>query len=640
MLTFNIQNGCCTIYIDPYDHFLSDHGFSCFQKLSANIRNLPQKNSINTLILWQIKPSLAKIFYQYLEHDLSSLLLTTWTSRVLLFRSTLDAIRKLPIPVIWVGKGDCLSSHWELALSAHRRISFGRSFNIGFPEVNENLLPPGGCLDIQTFLSSQQQNSFFHTPVSDLSAMKKQGLIQCFGGTELKRKDVLQWINLHREQISSELTSQSIKTSSIPEVSSDFEALRWEELIQYESRFNQQKGWNSEENSFYEKVHHLIRNRKLYKDKRTFNNFISKSIGYSWMNYTPAWRNHPSEAKYQSSYITETSLPEIIWVDTNECSPPADSISRLLISGFNVVLFSSKPRELSNIIERLTLKIEKSPQKKLQGSLWESRLKWITVDFVDSSLNQIKWCTGGFFECLIEGKKYRFLSLENNPMYPARGYFEDLNPLQNINYPVFLEKILMNVSQSVLPGAWIAGEVPSSSWIRLMFLQELLKSGQNFECEFNHLLNSLKEAGWKFLSSESSWEFFLHSIHKNSPESSGIIMPKREIWDHGRWKHIIAEFQSTNKKRRKEWHTTGLSQHFGLYAHAIAAYLFTKIGFSSFENICHLVSLSIGFPEQLGSPQFFFRNFGIRRALLYREFYWPELHQNARYPLCSKDQMP
>ena len=621
-----IINGVCWIGIGTSGHYLSDEGFQELLKIEAVIDSTKATDQLKYLVFSQDSNLIHKENNSG-QGESPNIYLCEWMRRALKFRQILAKIRDLSIGTLWVGHGHCLSTHWELALSTHCRIWFQGDSLVGFPELNHHRLPPGGSLDIQPFLNEQEREAHLKLPVMSVATADHFGLIAWTGGAHKSRDIVLKWMNQNQDIIA---TYQS-KGLPSPYSSENYESVSWEQIEKIESRWHQQKKVKLLNNPLEEALN-LFRYRKSFNNVREFQNLLLKTVGKSWLH--PANQDYLSHNDHIIASASENDSERFpppntrypIWIQVSNWSPPVHAVISLLQHGYKVIFYAGKSKDLADVLERIALKIEKWDHKKNLLPLWHQQACWAHVDSIHPELTRLEWQSVEILDISYRGQRFQFLNLESNFINSEPGYLETLaEDYQETSLPKELSRILNHLSKGLLQGRYVAEETPSSTWIRLMYLQELLELGQHYECELNLLLHSLQESGWGFLASESRWSYFLQTREGHYPESSDIVMPTKEIWDPGRWKHVIATFQNKNKKRKKEWHVTGISHHLALFAIALTDYLQFRGSFLSRKNLASLVSESSGFPKHLKSPDQFLSFYGHRRFELYRERYWPSL---------------
>lgn len=583
---------------------LSKKGFEFFVQCAEKIFDSKQHNKI--IILAQQHAFIDETSDIEIELD-SKLVLENLKNRIRLFRSILHKIKAHKWPIVYAGTNHCLDSNWELALACHYRVWFSSpQTKLGFSNMNSPYLPLGGVLEESSYL--------LESPKISLEQAKRHKIIDYWGGEIYQLKEIFTWLRQHTKDRSILRTD-----SSIPSITS----LKIDFLRELEKDWVKSKHAaisNTSNSINYIKT--IDKSKPWFRSKNSHEEFISYTFGRNIIrNITN--RSLPNDfTGFQEISGKPPSFS--IYINCTNWFIPLNFLVTLLKTNIGIIFYSKEGKTLLSTLERIYFKLEHLPDKKILRDQWSNKVSWFVAEHIASHCLSINGNIGDILEIEFRKSKLTFLEIVD-PIRQEPCLLERLDQdEEQLQIPPEIQQFLAIIKKGVVFTNRSKFSIPLSSWIRLVFLNELIRVSIESSREVDKFLALLRSDGWAFASSQEAWNYFLQT--RQSPKEGQIhkidlLFPLQYVLDLGKWKHVVSLVKNNNIKK-KEQKNKITEIHFSLFASYIGRAILKNGLVDNKRSAELLVEHSLGFPKKYGSLSHLIKFWGVRRFEQYTCRFW------------------
>ena len=546
--------------------------------------------------------------------------------RIDTWRWVLSLIRNSPIAWTYAAAADCRGSAWELALSCQHRYWFKANAQLGFPEINVGVFPPGGVLESLNKRTGRTRERWQSSPFCTASEALDDGLIDfCSEAIDWQMEATGIFADILALSPKSGVREQRRKRARDDFNSVDSQSRRaaYEEI---ENVWRQEKFGVASGPTAWDYCWQLVKERGKLKHPGDLGRLISLiSSRYLLSPAYLIWLRSRQVANSNSGVFPAKNgclLPVVI--DLSQAAPPNSILMRLLQAPTQIIFAANDGRDLVVALNLQFSRLERALGNIAAQYLWERSVTWYQGQPKNSNSVVLSWTHDDCLTIAIDGSDYRFLRLDGNAPTAEPGLMEFFGI--DASLPATALALVELVSDGLLKTHTNLSETPIASQIRSLFLDEMLRVSQYTDGDLTTVASHLKNSGWRFAGDGECWDRFLRTRHSalpsNQDKTTGSLLPTYNS-DITTWRFAKVQAKRSNKAAETRWNETAVSQHFALFLGQLTELTVTQDINRDRSATDFLCASALGLPNNYGTPLTFLKQRGRRRVEHYASIHWP-----------------
>ncbi len=533
--------------------------------------------------------------------------------------------------------GDCFGNYFDLALACDYRFCFHPLAQCGFHEIaTHGLFPTLGGLKHRIPQNLRSRKEWLKSSVFNVNEAVYQGFIDAVDYSTTWKKDIAHWIE---EKISDGQPSSVKKDhSERPPIDTDdpenltkgIAFKKISDLLSTEQNNESQNRSNIFEYGF----RHLTADSKHYSADEAFAVIAyfcaRRMLNSHFLNW---WARR---GQLLGSLVEYTpSKVQVVYIDLNHLIPPVQALARLIDSGYVIFFYAHRVLELQEGLDLIYTRFERNYSKEKVESYWLKGVCWFVGDVDEKNQPNpiMRWYPDDRLIVHAKEKSLSFLRFEGNRGSSICGWAElSVNSFDSEEISSDLYRVVRVMSDGIISTKQLPNaKMDLSTFIRSLFLEELINVSISSTKDIIRTLGTLKEEEWRYIAEENSWEYFLRSRDESYRESSigtevGALQVSERCWKLGVWREVkqLVKSKATQGSYDLKNSYIFLSQHFCYFAALLANIIEKEKLVKSRSEADIFVSEVAGFPKHLGTPLSFMESQGKSRFHHYIDRHWPQ----------------
>lgn len=495
---------------------------------------------------------------------------------------------------------DCFGFAFEFALACHRGVIVEPEVSLGIPEVQFGMFPLFGVCEDFLLDETFKRKSFEQYPCRTVSTLRDWSFH--FSFMETGAVGSISKPYRGRKITSQELT-QELSEERFAQFSADFPYGNYE--------WRSKRPWYG--------VWNMVRDKLDRKSPIEFvENLILLNVRMLLSQPFFIWLERQLLFSRAKRHVAMPSLAPVV-IDLEFLVPSVETITRLIESGFSVVLASSDVQRQKEALELLAARLERSFLKEEAVDFWQKGIFWASFEAGTAieGMHVLRWYPDDQVQILSGGEDLSFLRFMGNRGNTKVGWAE-ISSDSDLDLSHDTVRLAGLINEGLILTRRLE-QIKLSTVIRTFFLAEMIDMAKKMEGGMTRLLPILREVGWGYIADENSWEYFLRTkdeglaTHVETP-TLGILSLPQKVWQLGLWKE--AREISVNRHRGLRGGIL-LSHHFAMFAGLLVDQIVNERLTESFDAADILVGELVGFPSKLGSPASYVARKTKQRSMLY-----------------------
>lgn len=575
---------------------------------------------------------------------------------ILEFRWLLYLIRHSSVPWYYMSWGNVLGSHWELALSCAYRYCFSMDTTYGFPEIAAGIFVAGGVLESLAKHGVKSKEKWQAQNTISVNQALREGMVHCclpeffydyqsekisFSDRAIQNK-IYMTLKMRLENPSLLRHSPALssfgmgnaldlflKRSSSSKLSRIDPSLKEEFYSEFHHRaidFVQQsnKSHVTAWNYCWEIVNERNNAQRPLKSAAAVTRVASMAYySKNYLNWLSRQRVKVAVCKSPKRNAVPGSSERFgVTIDITDGYPPIAALIKL--AGRAVVTFQSRAssQELKQSLEILFSRLDRTIGHAAAAKLWGTQILWTQGQFQSQNFIKLKWIGYDSLHFQIgdrkEVKKFRAIGVDlggiNANYYVASESSWDLD----------LEEILEAVSQGTIYVKSHGSQVPWESVFRSLALAELIDLARSSGGDLPKVCENLRRLGWGYVADEEAWSCFLKAPEDLMACKTGFEEIDQLIHDNSQFLWEIGSWKQARALARKESYETFTnpvmqSRKLAFFIGWITSLVAKALPADNTNAIDQIAMISLGFPDDCGSPLSFLDALGKRRENWFRQ---------------------
>lgn len=590
-----------------------DRLISCIE----NVHSEYVDKSVRAIVLFQTQPS-----YEFDLDALANLRSRVWRDtiarRLCKMRLAIELIRSSDIAWVYITEFNCLSYYYELALSCNRMLCTNPEAKLGFPELELDLPPVGGILDLKSPTNSQVfdhiKEFFDFRPLDWQHALLTKPFILDADASLFSKSNILETVIQSLDRVS---FRKERKQSDAGGVINTLKVLMVKGIKDSViHRFLEGAGfvdvWCEQVKKIGNRSDHAI----------WIIDAASSYIG----SYTIGAR--AAHHFRNSKSVAFSNLVSAIIVDVEYKRPPISLILAALKLPTSVVLWARSDRILMRAVELVLADLK----ARLDNREFESvrkHLSWGHFEGSPEGPNPVfQFGNEGLWILNLKQQKSSCWQISNEEDGPLCLEVDEAMPSNLLD-------VISQLGISSVKTPLIDGHIPLHYLVRIWAIKELVSFGRDHHCGLRDLIDLLREGAWGFLGRESQIEHFsleMMDFFKDIEEPVEFCGKSLDLFisQPMGWKSLIKDMwahASTNTSG-DEVAISNKQVSFHLLYFSTMLWLRMKHE-KSFRKVhktqlAILIASALGIPPSVGHPELFLEQRGLRRCQMYIIEHWPE----------------
>jgi len=603
-------------------------------------------------LLFLQKGDLHESFGDWLHELGDDVLLDELYGRILGLRQLFAELRFANVFTVYGFAGNCFGTFFELALCCHRIYSFDSRALVGFPDMRLGLFPVAGVFQDLCQKFGWHRKTWEKHAVLTVAQAFELGLIRL-------ATDALDWQDIIKrrlaklsapiitKEINGRLATSRLGAAKNHAANSSDEASA---LLAKALATIEASGYLKETappSRSWDLIWDLLKLKEKSMDRFQLNVIVSylsakqlvsrefiSALGRSIKAGLPPRLRPPAITSYY------------VYIDADQLAPPAQTVRRLLESGYALCFLASETAVLQETLDLIYSRLERDPLAAKALEAWRRSVVW-AIEAPETGkedrLPLLSWTVDDRVRLKAGTAACELLRLAGNRGDAPAGWSELAGPaLNDVDALVAELPILKCLSDGIVPTAFVtADQVRLSTFLRSAFLEEIVEVAAHAAGGLGRVLEALRDTGWSVVGDEANWEHFLrlrqeiYAVPASAVAFAGFSVNR--TWQLTSWREVRRQVKE--KAGGDMSNRMAVSHHFaalcGLLAKQVAADA-RRLAPAVHADI--FVCEALGFPASLGTPLAFLETWGRVRVENYTRKYWAAVHKQPAENLSQNSE--
>ena len=529
--------------------------------------------------------------------------------RILKLRGLLKLISLSKVPWFFVTDTDCFGDRLELALVCDSFLLFSSKAHIGFPEVEINMHPFLGALELAEDNGFSRSNQFWmEKPVISAREALEKKLVRFAVGYDRW------WENI-------DIFTQGL----LPSLDSILDPVSQEigEIISMVENPVERNVSNTGSRNLTQ----ILTDKRKGKSFCEYSLVVAESAAERILSRD--YIRWYSRKSYGNCFRGENRLIDHsrIVIDLDRISPPKSNLLKLLEADIGVVFVCEDRMSLKQNLEVTYSKLEKSIDEKRLQDYW-SRVIWALAENVRINVPTLTWTIDDRIVYSVDNEESFLWRVAGNSRDAEIGLCE-IGRIKSDEALRFLCLLCDGVIETQTPNEG----VPVVHIIRSLVLEEIVGLAYSLNSTADQIVEVLAAEGWNFIGSAGAIGRFLRVRHNDDFMPRKINYGRGELnqnfWEMSSWKEVRNLFKGRATVGKSVINQYLVNDYFAIFSGVLALDLHSKGYVATHQDADLMVSQAFGFPESLGIPSEYILSVGLSKVSSY-------IHENWSHRFESK----
>ena len=628
-LNINIQE----FPIDYTGSLLSKHALSFIERLEAFVQGLPQNQEVKQGVVLLQRGDRSDLTTDWLLELQEESLLDELYLRILRLRRLIESIRLHNSTWVYASEGSAMGLYFDLALACDLRFSFRVESLFGYPDIVQGIWPFGGQMEQETWRRLRGRRAWLKEPCMVARRAKTCGFIDYVSDQKEWRREIMLWFRNHLIYEVPEEKPFVEKRSKERSPEGEVEFFRHAFNVIAKAPLIQAGGRQSE--NAFDLGWGLVKSSPKQLPRQDLGYvlaYISAQQSFraeyqSWLERFVALKTQPVE---------NVSDSNVVYIDVDYLVPPVQCFLRLVERKITIAFVGMDPGTLKEALGLMFVRVERELGPKDAAILWRDSVIWFVGKIEPARGPVLRWTLDDKVFVLGEFGQLELLRFLGNRGRADCGWAE-IKMLEGAPGPnEALLPLAALISDGIVRSKPVGkGQIRLSTFIRSVFLEEIIRVSRSYSGGLAKALESLAEEGWEFIGEEAAWEPFLRARQSSYVVDAGDVrlgslQIGAEAWKLVLWKQVRELVKRTKSSEVLFSNATSLSFHFATLAGITTQLIISSELVDDQRAANALVCQALGFPKALGTPLFFAEARGSERLVYYGQQYWPSFVGEAK----------